>query len=99
MANEQFKVADDDSAFISAEDPDAPVKARTLREVLSIYPGTMTLEELVRELTFASADFEERDGVQRAVRDLAAGGLLHRNGDFVVPTRAAVNFSGLMDFR
>jgi hypothetical protein len=31
-------------------------------------------------------------GVERAVRDLVAGGLLRRLGDLVLPTRPAVNY-------
>ena len=70
-------------------------RARVLREVLDLYPETQTLDELVRELTIDSVEFEERDRVQRAVRDLIAGGLIHRVGDLVLPTRAAVNFHEL----
>lgn len=70
-------------------------QADVLREVLGIYPETMTLEELVRELTVASTAFTDVDRIQRAVRVLTAGGLLHRIGDLVLPTRAAVNFHDL----
>lgn len=55
----------------------------------------MTLDELIRELTVASTEFSEHDRIQRAVRDLTAGGLIHRVGDLVLPTRAAVNFHTL----
>jgi hypothetical protein len=48
-------------------------------------------------LTVDSVEFEGRDRVQRAVRDLIAGGLIHRVGDLVLPTRAAVNFHGLSE--
>jgi len=69
--------------------------ARVLREVLDLHPETLTLDELVRELTIDSVEFEERDRVRRAVRDLIAAGLLHRVGDLVLPTMAAVNFHEL----
>jgi hypothetical protein len=72
-------------------------RARVLREVLDLYPETRTLDELVRELTVDSVEFQERDRVQRAVRDLIAGGLIHRVGDLVLPTRAAVNFQELSE--
>jgi hypothetical protein len=65
-------------------------QARVLHEVLFIYPESMTLAELTRELTAGTTDFQDR--IERAVRDLVAGGLLHRVGDLVLPTRAAVNF-------
>lgn len=72
-------------------------RARVLREVLDLYPETLTLDELVRELTVDSVEFRERDRVQRAMRDLIAGGLIHRVGDLVLPTRAAVNFQELSE--
>jgi hypothetical protein len=76
---------------------DVKDRARVLREVLDLHPETLTLDELVRELTVDSVEFEERDRVARAVRDLIAGGLLHRVGDLVLPTRAAVNFQELSE--
>jgi integrase len=83
----------DERATTAAQD--IKDRARVLREVLDLYPETLTLEELVRELTIDSVEFEERDRVQRAVRDLIAGGLIHRVGNLVLPTRAAVNFQDL----
>jgi hypothetical protein len=74
---------------------DARDQAEVLREVLAIYPESLTIHELIRELTVASTDFTERDRIQRAVRVLIAGGLLYGVGDFVLPTRAAVNFHDL----
>ncbi|HET7590380.1 MAG TPA: hypothetical protein VFK14_09415 [Solirubrobacterales bacterium] len=70
---------------------------RVLREVLETYPESFTLAELTRELTIASTDFMERDRIERAVRDLIAGGLLHLVGDLVLPTRAAANFHSLSE--
>lgn len=83
----------DERATTAAED--IKDRARVLREVLDLYPETLTLDELIRELTADSVEFQERDRVQRAVRDLIAGGLIHRVGDLVLPTRAAVNFHEL----
>jgi HD-like signal output (HDOD) protein len=77
---------------IAAGDRDAIDQARVMREVIQLAPEAMTLEELIRELTIASTNFEERDRIRRAVRDLVAGGLLHRVGELVLPTRAAVNY-------
>jgi hypothetical protein len=87
--------ADDERGTTAAQD--ARDQARVLREVLFIHPETMTLDELVRELTVDSPDFSEQDRVKRAVRDLIAGGLLHQVGDLVLPTRAAVNYHVLED--
>lgn len=86
--------AGEDRAGTTAEQ-DAREEGRVLREVLAIYPGSMTLDELIRELTIDSTEFPEQDGIRRAVRDLIGGGLIHRVGDLVLPTRAAVNFHSL----
>lgn len=86
--------AGDERAQTTA-DEDAREERRVLREVLAIYPETLTLDELIRELTVGSTEFSDQDAVKRAVRDLTAGGLVHRVGDLVLPTRAAVNFYSL----
>jgi hypothetical protein len=70
-------------------------QARVLRQILLLYPESLTLAELTRELTIASDDFEEQDWISRAVRDLIAVGLLHRVGELVLPTRAAAYFHAL----
>jgi hypothetical protein len=68
-----------------------------LIHVLSIYPTHLRLLELVRELTDASGDFSEGDRIERAVRDLAAVGLLFRCEGVVLPTRAALRFNQILD--
>ncbi|HET7121397.1 MAG TPA: hypothetical protein VFI17_09130 [Solirubrobacterales bacterium] len=73
-------------------------QAAVLREILSIYPEPVTLAELIREQTIASADFAERDRIERAVRDLTATGLIHRrDDDLVMPTRPAVRLYALLE--
>jgi hypothetical protein len=72
-----------------------PGGGRYFAVVLGIYPETLTLDELIRELTVASAEFTERYRIRRAVRVLVADGLVYPVGDFVLPTRAAVNFHHL----
>ena len=78
---------------------DARDQAQALREVLFIYPETLTFDELARLMTVGSTQLIECDRVERAVRDLIAGGLFHprTDDDTVRPTRAAINFSALMD--
>lgn len=76
-------------------DQDDRDQAAVLRKILFLHPESMTLAELTRELTASSTDFQERDQIERAVRDLIAAGLLHRVGDLVLPTRAAVVFDAL----
>jgi hypothetical protein len=92
----QDKPSGDERATTTAEQ-DARDQARVLREVLDAYPESFTLAELTRELTIDSTDFSERDRIERAVRDLIAGGLAHLVGDLVLPTRAAANFHSLGD--
>jgi hypothetical protein len=90
MQDKPKGAGDDERATTAAlDDRD---QARVLHEVLFIYPESMTLAELTRELTSGTTEFQERDRIERAVRDLVAGGLLHRVSDLVLPTRAAVNF-------
>jgi hypothetical protein len=85
----------DDTRTPAAED--AATEAIVLRQVLDRHPSQVTLAELVLEIGGESVDFAERDGIQRAVRDLIGTGLLHGHDDFVLPTRAALRFSQLLD--
>lgn len=76
---------------------DAATESAVLQQVLSLHPAQVTMAELIRELAGPEPAFAERDAVERAVRDLSAAGLLHRRQDFVIPTRAALRFSELLD--
>lgn len=93
MRNKPKGAGDDERATTAALDHRD--QARVLRQVLFLYPESLTLAELARELTAASTDFQEQDRIERGVRDLVAVGLLHRVGDLVLPTRAAVHFHTL----
>ena len=70
---------------------DAAMESALLQQVLALHPAAVTLEELARELG------DEREDVDRAVRDLVATGLLHRSGPLVLPSRAALRFDELME--
>jgi predicted transcriptional regulator len=83
-----------DSRVTWAEDEG--VESAVLRQLLDLHPTQLTIAELRRELG-SDDGFAERDAVERAVRDLAAVGLIHRGREFVVPTRAALRFSELLD--
>ena len=61
-----------------------------------LHPTQVTLEELIREVAADPDAFAERDAIERAVRDLARAGLLHRSGELVLPSRAALRFSELL---
>jgi hypothetical protein len=81
--------AGDESATTTAH-KDRRDQAAVLRQILDLHPEPLTLAELTREMTSDSTDFQERDRIERAVRELIGGGLLHLVGDLVLPTRAAV---------
>ncbi|HET8955288.1 MAG TPA: hypothetical protein VFN18_06490 [Solirubrobacterales bacterium] len=66
-----------------------------LRHVLIQQPTILRLCDLIRELAKDPRDFAHRDGVKRAVRDLTKVGLLHRQGECVLPTPAAVYVRGM----
>jgi predicted transcriptional regulator len=80
----------------SPVDEDATVESAVLEQLLALHPAQVTFEELLREIAADPEDFAERDAVERAVRDLAAAGLVHRSSDFVVPSRAALRFDELL---
>jgi hypothetical protein len=60
-----------------------------LVHLVETYPQTLRLSDLIREMD-GSEDFEKRDGIERAVRELVNGGLLFRCSGAVLPTRTAL---------
>jgi hypothetical protein len=74
---------------------DARTEAAVLRWLLALHPAQITFEELLRQACEDPDDFAQRDAVERAVRDLTIAGLVHRNGEFVIPSRAALRFDEL----
>ncbi|MBK5219230.1 MAG: hypothetical protein JJE35_05520 [Thermoleophilia bacterium] len=86
---------EDDSWTTKAAD--LATESTVMRQVLAVHPILLTLPELIREIAGEDPGFAERDALERAVRDLGGVGLLHRQGEFVVPTRAALHFSELLD--
>jgi hypothetical protein len=75
---------------------DASIEAAVLRQLLALHPIQLTLDELVREIAVDPEDFALKDGVERAVRELSAAGLVNRGGDVVLPSRAALRFEQLL---
>jgi hypothetical protein len=80
---------------------DATIEAAVLRQLLALYPVQVTVAEMVRELAGEEAgeggvDFALSDAVARAVRELGAVGLLHRNGELLLPSRAALRLEELL---
>jgi hypothetical protein len=68
------------------EDDDLYEQA-VLRRVLAAQPTILRLCDLIREVGC-------RDAVERAVRELVKVGLLHRQGECILPTPAAVYVKG-----
>jgi hypothetical protein len=85
----------DDSRTPAAED--AAIESAVLQQILDLHPAQITLAELIREVGGETPGFAQRDAIERAVRDLSGAGLLHRHDSFVLPTRAALRFSELLD--
>lgn len=75
---------------------DAATESAILQLVLALHPASVSFEELVRELG-GDRGPAELDAIERAVRDLAGAGLLHRGELAVLPTRAALRFDELME--
>jgi hypothetical protein len=76
---------------------DAMTEAAVLRQLIALHPVQLTLEELVREVADDPDEFAATDAVARAVHELGAAGLVHRSGDVVLPSRAALRFDELLD--
>lgn len=94
MANENPTGRGATERLTTAEQDDRD-QAAVLHQILFIYPEPITHEELVREMTLAGT---AADWVERAIRDLAASGLLHRrDDDLLIPTRAVVRAFVLFD--
>jgi hypothetical protein len=88
--------ADDAQDIRTPAEEDAATEAAVLNQLLTLHPIHITYDELLREIAGESDDFARRDAIERAVRDLAATGLLHRNENLVLPSRAALRFDELL---
>ncbi|HEU4904809.1 MAG TPA: hypothetical protein VFT19_01680 [Solirubrobacterales bacterium] len=76
---------------------DTALEAAVLSQLLALHPVQLTLAELVREVAGDAAGFEQSDAIERAVRQLTAAGLAHRNGDVLLPSRAALRMEELFE--
>lgn len=75
---------------ISTDVDDRKLEAAVLEHLIFNRDVHLTHDELIRELSGASDQFGLRDGFVRAIRDLVGIGVLHRLGEFVIPSRAAI---------
>lgn len=74
---------------------DDETQGAVLRFVLEEHPTIVAVGDLKSELLANDASFGDVDALQRAIRDLTAVGLLRREGDSLLPTRAALCFERL----
>ena len=78
---------------------DRQVESGVLKFLLGEHPALLTEAEVVAYRvglpTEDAATFEESDDVERAVGQLAGAGLVRRQGESVIPTRAARYFDWL----
>jgi hypothetical protein len=78
------------------ENEDKQVQWAVLSFLLDEYPDhQLTIPEVSRAMNAGPADFGSEDAVERAVCELVGAGLLHCNGGFVLPTRAALTYWSL----
>ncbi len=88
-----------------ADGPDprnlAATDARTENAVLTFlldeHPARLTLGELSLVLYADPRLDDPQDAAERAVRELVGAGLVHRDGRFLAPSRAALYFERLRE--
>src|SRR5215218_2920394 len=95
MHDKRSGASDDDRAETPALQ-DLRDQGVVLIQVLTLHPAHLRLSELIQEISAGAADFAERDGIERAVRDLIGVGLLFRSDGLVLPTRAALHFNEIL---
>jgi len=76
---------------------DTMIETTVLQQLLALHPVQLTLSDLKREIAGEDSEFPLRDAVERAVRELTAAGLALRNGEVILPSRAALRFDELLD--
>jgi hypothetical protein len=77
-------------------DEDSKVESAVLSFLLDEHPDhQLTIPEVSRAMNAGETDFGSEDAVERAIRELVGAGLLHCQGRFILPTRAALYFDAL----
>jgi hypothetical protein len=77
---------------------DDRAQGAVLGMLLDAHPAQRSIDEIVREMREMSGrpdEFHAADRAHRAIRDLVAVGLAHRNGSFIFAAHAAVRFDEL----
>lgn len=83
-------------ASIGCGEEDDQLASVILELALDEHPAHFSVEEIIRLLAPNPTAFGDRDAVGNVVRELVRDGLLHRQGDFVFITRAAVRTARLL---
>lgn len=94
-------MADENPTGRTCKDPSSPAgeDTRTESAVLALlleeHPIHLTMDELVLVLHADPERGDPKDAAHRAVRELVGAGLVHRDGSFLFPSRAALYFDAL----
>jgi hypothetical protein len=94
-------MADENPKGRALHDPSSPVgeDRRTESAVLALlldeHPTRLTMDELILVLHADPERGDPEDAGKRAVRELVGAGLVHLEGRFLAPSRAALYFSAL----
>lgn len=74
---------------------DKQAESAVLALLLDEHPIRLTMDELILVLHADPERGDPEDAGRRAVRELVGAGLVHREGRFVSPSRAALYFAAL----
>ena len=88
---------DSERRLRTTAEEDDQVERAVLGHVLHLHPSELTLAELLREMAPDKSGFPGTDAIERAVRELAGVGLLHREGETIRPSRSALRFGELFE--
>lgn len=89
---------DDDNPrrWVTNSEQDDRDQEAVLALVIEEHPTQLTFAELALMMVGPNPDHEGADAIERGVRDLVGTGLLHRSGDTIRPTVAALRFHDLL---
>jgi hypothetical protein len=79
----------------SPADEDSRTEGAVLALLLSEHPTRLTMDEMILVLHADPERGDPEDAGERAVRELVGAGLVHREGRFLAPSRAALYFAAL----
>ena len=74
---------------------DRKTESAVLALLLDEHPARLTTDELILVLHADPERGDPQDAGQRAIRQLVGAGLIHREGRFLAPSRAALYFAAL----